>query len=105
MKKVALILLLSLLGLSAGAQKSIALLDKVDGHRVHFHYTYSLSQKGAEFKAVTDGDVLLEGNDYLLEGLGLKVISDGVTLRTAYGMKAGEFPAGKPVNERVRSKP
>ncbi|MBQ6175331.1 MAG: MBL fold metallo-hydrolase [Clostridia bacterium] len=35
----------------------------------------------------------------------IQVISDGVTLRTAYGMKAGEFPAGKPVNERVRSKP
>ena len=79
MKRIAFTLLLVLLSLSAWAQKSIALLDKVEGHRVNFHYTYSLSQKGADFKAVTDGDVVLEGNDYVLEGLGLKVISDGTT--------------------------
>ena len=78
MKRIALSLLLVLLAFAARAQ-SIALLDKVDGHRVKFHYTYSLSQKGADFKAVTDGDVVLEGNDYVLEGLGLKVISDGTT--------------------------
>jgi hypothetical protein len=89
MKKLTLILLLSLLGFSAGAQKSIALLDKVEGHRVNFHYTYSLSQKGEPFKAVTDGDVVLEGNDYLLEGLGLKVISDGTT-RWTLDEAAGE---------------
>ena len=71
--------MLSLLAFTAGAQRSIALLDKVEGQRVNFHYTYSLSQKGAAFKAVTDGDVVLEENDYVLEGLGLKVISDGVT--------------------------
>ncbi len=104
MKKVALILLLSLLGLSAGAQKSIALLDKVDGHRVHFHYTYSLSQKGAEFKAVTDGDVLLEGNDYLLEGLGLKVISDGVT-RWTLDEAAGEAVVEKVEKEDLFTNP
>ena len=28
------------------------------------------------------------------------VISDGVTLRTAYGVKPGELPEGKPVKER-----
>ena len=79
MKRIAFTLLLSLLAFTAGAQRSIALLDKVEGQRVNFHYTYSLSQKGAAFKSVTDGDVVLEGNDYVLEGLGLKVISDGVT--------------------------
>lgn len=79
MKRIAFTLLLSLLAFTAGAQRSIALLDKVEGQRVNFHYTYSLSQKGAAFKAVTDGDVVLEENDYVLEGLGLKVISDGVT--------------------------
>ena len=89
MKRIAFTLLLILLSLTAWAQKSIALLDKVEGHRVNFHYTYSLSQKGADFKAVTDGDVVLEGNDYLLEGLGLKVISDGTT-RWTLDESAGE---------------
>ena len=89
MKRIAITLLLVLLSLSAWAQKSIALLDKVEGHRVNFHYTYSLSQKGADFKSVTDGDVVLEGNDYLLEGLGLKVISDGTT-RWTFDEAAGE---------------
>lgn len=65
--------------LSAWAQDSIPLLDKVPGHRVRFHYTYSLSQKGSAFKAVTDGDVTLEGNAYILQGLGLEVTSNGVT--------------------------
>ena len=89
MKRIAFTLLLVLLSLTAWAQKSIALLDKVEGHRVNFHYTYSLSQNGADFKAVTDGDVVLEGNDYLLEGLGLKVISDGTT-RWTLDESAGE---------------
>lgn len=79
MKRLTLSLLLILLAWTAWAQDSIALLDRVEGHRVNFHYTYSLSQKGADFKAVTDGDVVLEGNDYVLNGLGLKVISDGNT--------------------------
>ena len=79
MKRVTFTILLVLLAFSSWAQKSIALLDKVEGHRVNFHYTYSLSQKGTDFKAVTDGDVVLEGNDYILNGLGLKVISDGAT--------------------------
>lgn len=63
----------------AWAQGGIPLLDKVQGHRVTFHYTYSLARNGAGFKPVTDGDVTLEGNAYILEGLGLEVISDGST--------------------------
>ena len=65
--------------LSAWAQGSIPLLDKVQGHRVTFHYTYSLSRSGGDFKPVTDGAVTLEGNAYTLEGLGLEVISNGET--------------------------
>ena len=63
----------------AFAQGGIPLLDKVEGHRVLFHYTYSLSQKGEPFRSITDGDVTVEGNAYILEGLGLKVVSDGST--------------------------
>ena len=62
-----------------GQGGGIPLLDKVEGRRVTFHYTYSLSQKGGEFKSVTDGDVCVEGNAYILEGLGLKVVSNGTT--------------------------
>lgn len=61
------------------AQGGIPLLDKVPGHRVHFHYTYSLSQGSEDFSPVTDGDVTLEDNAYILKGLGLEVRSDGVT--------------------------
>ena len=70
---------LCLFSLVARAQGGIPLLDKVEGHRVTFHYTYSLSQKGAGFSPVTDGNVLLEGNAYVMEGLDLKVISNGKT--------------------------
>lgn len=75
----AILLGLCALAFSARAQEGIALLDKVQGHRVHFHYTYSLSRKGAAFSTVTDGDVVVEGNAYILNGLGLRVVSDGVT--------------------------
>jgi hypothetical protein len=51
----------------------------VEGHRVSFHYTYSLSRNGEDFTPVTDGDVCVEGNAYRMEGLGLKVVSDGTT--------------------------
>ena len=70
---------LCLLSAWALAQGRIPLLDRVEGHRVHFHYTYSLSQKGGAFNPVTEGNVLLEGNAYILEGLDLKVVSDGHT--------------------------
>lgn len=67
------------LALGARAQGNIPLLDKVEGHRVRFHYTYSLSQKGSAFTPVTNGDVTVEGNAYILQGLGMEVISDGTT--------------------------
>ena len=80
MKKLIVSLMFSLLALgSARAQANIPLLDKVAGQRVHFHYTYSLSQDGQSFKQVTDGNVVVEDNAYSLEGLGIKVVSDGVT--------------------------
>ena len=79
MKRIvsALLFLLSFWGLQA--QDGIPLLDKVAGKRVHFHYSYNLSQKGADFAPVTDGQVTVEGNAYILEGLGMKVVSDGAT--------------------------
>ncbi len=79
MKRVLSIILLLSLSLALRAQGGIPLLDRVQGQRVSFHYTYSLSQKGADFTPVTDGDVTVEGNAYVLEGLGLKVVSDGTT--------------------------
>lgn len=78
MNRLLATLLLTTFSLSALAQ-SIPLLDRVEGHRVQFHYTYSLSQKGAPFQPVTDGDVTVEGNAYVLEGLGLRVVSNGIT--------------------------
>jgi hypothetical protein len=65
--------------LGVRAQGNIPLLDKVEGHRVTFHYSYSLSQKGASFTPVTEGDVTVEGNAYILQGLGMEVVSDGTT--------------------------
>lgn len=79
MRKLVATLLLTTLALTAMAQGGIPLLDRVEGHRVQFHYTYSLSQKGSPFKEITDGDVTVEGNAYVLEGLGLKVVSNGST--------------------------
>lgn len=79
MKRFVSVLLFSLLLQGLQAQDGISLLDKVAGHRVRFHYTYSLSQKGADFAPVTDGQVTVEGNAYILEGLGMKVLSDGTT--------------------------
>ena len=79
MRKLVATLLLTTLALTAMAQGGIPLLDRVEGHRVQFHYTYSLSQKGSPYKEITDGDVTVEGNAYVLEGLGLKVVSNGCT--------------------------
>ena len=67
------------LPLFAQTQGGIPLLDKVEGQRVRFHYTYSLSRQGGSFERITDGAVTVQGNCYVLEGLGLKVISDGST--------------------------
>lgn len=79
MRRFLSILLLSALSLGAYAQGSIPLLDKVPGHRVSFHYSYSLSQKGEDFVPVTEGNVTVEGNAYILQGLGMEVVSDGTT--------------------------
>ena len=79
MKRILFAGALALLSLSASAQGSIPQLDRVAGHRVTFHYTYSLSQNGDAFRPVTDGEVEVEGNDYRLDGLGLQVVSDGTT--------------------------
>ena len=79
MKKLISLIVCGMCCLGAWAQGSIPLLDKVQGHRVTFHYTYSLSKNGADFSPVTDGEVTLEDNAYILEGLGLEVISDGNT--------------------------
>lgn len=79
MKRILSILFLATLALGVRAQGNIPLLDKVQGHRVTFHYTYSLSQKGSSFTPVTDGNVTVEGNAYILQGLGMEVISDGTT--------------------------
>ena len=67
------------LTLAAFAQGSIPILDRVPGHRVQFHYTYTLSQGGQPLTQVTDGDVTVEDNAFLLSGLGLEVRSDGTT--------------------------
>ena len=90
MRKLVATLLLTTLALTAMAQGGIPLLDRVEGHRVQFHYTYSLSQKGSPYKEITDGDVTVEGNAYVLEGLGLKVVSNGST-RWSIDEEAGEM--------------
>ena len=79
MKRIVTGLAAILLSLSAFAQGGIPILDRVSGHRVLFHYTYSLSQGGRPMVEVTDGDVVVEDNAYLLSGLGLEVRSDGTT--------------------------
>ncbi len=77
MKRLVSIFFLLALSLGVRAQGNIPLLDRVEGHRVVFHYSYSLSQKGADFVPVTEGDVTVEGNAYLLQGLGMEVVSNG----------------------------
>lgn len=90
MRHLVTILFLAAFSVGAMAQeKGIPLLDKAAGYRVQFHYTYSLSQDGAAFKEVTDGDVIVEDNAYILEGLGLRVVSNGVT-RWSVDAAAGE---------------
>ncbi len=59
MRKLLLTLLASVLSLTAFSG-GIPLLDKVEGHRVVFHYTYLLSRDGKPMEAVTDGDVVVE---------------------------------------------
>ena len=104
MKRLTSFLLALSLPLLAAAQGYIALLDRVEGQRVRFHYTYSLSQGGAAFRAVTDGDVILEENAYVLEGLGLKVYSDGVT-RWSVDEQAQEVVVEKVEKENIFTNP
>ena len=79
MKRIVIGLAAFLLSLSAFAQGSIPILDRVPGRRVQFHYTYSLAKDGKPMTQVTDGDVTVEDNAFLLSGLGLEVRSDGTT--------------------------
>ena len=72
MKRIVTGLTALFLTLGAFAQGGIPILDRVPGHRVLFHYTYSLSQGGKPMTQVTDGDVDVEDNAYLLSGLGLR---------------------------------
>ena len=78
MKRIAAIAFALVFALGLQAQ-GLEMLDKVKDYRAAFHYTYKLSRGGAEFSAVTDGDVVVEDNAYVLEGLGLTVTSDGKT--------------------------
>ena len=104
MKRVLSIFLLSALALGARAQGNIPLLDKVEGHRVTFHYTYSLSRKGGGFTPVTDGNVTVEGNAYILQGLGMEVVSDGTT-RWTLDRDAREAMVEKVVKEDLFTNP
>ena len=73
------LIVLTALTLSLPAFSQIPLLDRVEGQRVRFHYSYSLSRNASPMETVTDGDVTVEGNAYVMEGLGLRVVSDGQT--------------------------
>jgi len=101
-------LLTSLMALSltlgAFAQGSIPILDRVPGHRVQFHYTYSLSQGGKPMTQVTDGDVTVEDNAYLLSGLGLEMRSDGTT-RWSVDREAEEVLIEKVEKEDILTNP
>ena len=92
------------LTLGAFAQGSIPILDRVPGHRVQFHYTYSLSQGGKPMTQVTDGDVTVEDNAYLLSGLGLEMRSDGTT-RWSVDREAEEVLIEKVEKEDILTNP
>ena len=92
------------LTLTAFAQGSIPILDRVPGHRVQFHYTYSLSQGGKPMTQVTDGDVTVEDNAYLLSGLGLEMRSDGTT-RWSVDREAEEVLIEKVEKEDILTNP
>ena len=89
MKRTATFLMGLLITSAAFAQGGIPILDRVPGHRVTFHYTYSLSKAGKPMTQVTDGDVTVEDNAFLLSGLGLEGRSDGTT-RWSMDREAGE---------------
>lgn len=76
MKRLLALAFAAFLTLSLSAQ-GLEMLDRVKENRATFHYTYSLSRGGGDFEKVTDGDVTVEDNAYVMEGLGLRVTSDG----------------------------
>lgn len=79
MRRIVTIFLLSLFCFGAFAQERIGLLDRAAGKRVSFDYTYSLIQNGVEGDTVSSGKVLVQGNAFRLDGLGLELWSDGST--------------------------
>ena len=104
MKRFLTILAAALVSAAAFAQGSIPILDRVPGHRVQFHYTYSLSQGGKPMTQVTDGDVTVEDNAFLLSGLGLEVRSDGTT-RWSIDREAEEVLIEKVEKEDILTNP
>ena len=75
-----IVTVLAALSLALGLQaQGIKMLDKVRDNRASFHYTYSLSRGGGDFTPVTDGDVTVEDNCYVMDGRGIKVTSNGET--------------------------
>ena len=72
MKRIVIGLSAILLSLSAFAQGSIPLLDRVPGHRVQFHYTYSLSQGG---KPMTSDGVTRWSMDRAAEELLIETVA------------------------------
>ena len=81
MRKIICILASLVLPLLCIAQNrgGIALLDKAAGQRVTFNYVYSLDQ-GKGMNEVTKGSVTVEGNCFVVSGLGMKSYSDGANL-------------------------
>ena len=104
MKRIATGLVTFILSLSAFAQGNIPILDRVPGHRVQFRYTYSLSQGGKPMTQVTDGNVTVEDNAFMLTGLGLEVRSDGAT-RWSIDREAEEVLIEKVDKEDVLTNP
>ena len=104
MKRIVTGLAAILLSLSAFAQGGIPILDRVPGHRVQFRYTYSLSQGGKPMTQVTDGNVTVEDNAFMLTGLGLEVRSDGTT-RWSIDREAEEVLIEKVDKEDVLTNP
>ena len=83
---------------------SIPQLDRAAGKRVSFHYEYNLSKDGGDFTRVTEGDVLTEDNAYRLDGLGLTIVSDGVT-RWTYDPSAAEVVIESAENDNILTNP
>ena len=74
-----LVTLLALFSCALSFAQAIPQLDKAQGKRVSFSYQYSLSRDGGDFSDVTTGEVIVEGNAYKIDGLGLAIYSDGET--------------------------